>query len=82
MRPPSPLHSQAVHAEHGVLRVKRDRLALNLNNANERRPMIWILFLGTMALSLWAAWRVESPYGCCDQGLIRSGLGRERQDVT
>jgi hypothetical protein len=22
--------------------------------------MIWILFIGTMALSLWAMWRVQS----------------------
>lgn len=37
-------------------------------------PMIWILFLGTMAVSLWATWRVKSVYGRYSQGVVRSGL--------
>ena len=36
--------------------------------------MIWILFIGTMALSLWAAWRVKSVYNRYNQGVVRSGL--------
>jgi len=36
--------------------------------------MIWILFLGTMALSLWAMWRVKSVYRRHSQGVVRSGL--------
>jgi Zn-dependent membrane protease YugP len=36
--------------------------------------MIWILFIGTMALSLWAVWRVKSVYGRYRQGVVRSGL--------
>ncbi|MEI6871656.1 MAG: zinc metallopeptidase [Verrucomicrobiota bacterium] len=36
--------------------------------------MIWILFLGTMALSLWAMWRVKSVYNRYNQGMVRSGL--------
>ena len=36
--------------------------------------MIWILFVGTMALSLWAAWRVKSVYNRYNQGVVRSGL--------
>jgi Zn-dependent membrane protease YugP len=36
--------------------------------------MIWILFIGTMALSLWAMWRVKSVYRRYSQGLVRSGL--------
>lgn len=36
--------------------------------------MIWILFIGTMALSLWAMWRVKSVYGRYNQGVVRSGL--------
>lgn len=36
--------------------------------------MIWILFIGTMALSLWAAWRVKSVYARYNQGVVRSGL--------
>ncbi|NBV86801.1 MAG: zinc metallopeptidase [Verrucomicrobia bacterium] len=40
--------------------------------------MIWILFLGTMALSLWAMWRVKSVYNRYNQGVVSSGLsGRE-----
>ena len=36
--------------------------------------MIWILFIGTMALSLWAMWRVKSVYNHYNQGAVRSGL--------
>lgn len=36
--------------------------------------MIWILFIGTMALSLWAMWRVKSVYHRYNQGVVRSGL--------
>jgi Zn-dependent membrane protease YugP len=36
--------------------------------------MIWILFIGTMALSLWAAWRVKAVYARYNQGVVRSGL--------
>jgi Zn-dependent membrane protease YugP len=36
--------------------------------------MIWILFFSTMALSLWAAWRVKSVYARYNQGMVRSGL--------
>jgi Zn-dependent membrane protease YugP len=36
--------------------------------------MIWILFIGTMALSLWAAWRVKSVYARYNQGVVRSGV--------
>jgi len=36
--------------------------------------MIWILFIGTMALSLWAAARVKSVYHRYNQGVVRSGL--------
>ena len=35
--------------------------------------MIWILFIGTMALSLWAMWRVTSVYNRYNQGEVRSG---------
>jgi len=36
--------------------------------------MIWILFGGTMALSLWAMWRVKSVYNHYNQGVVRSGV--------
>ena len=36
--------------------------------------MIWVLFIGTMALSLWAAWRVKSVYNRYNQGVVRSGV--------
>ena len=36
--------------------------------------MIWILFIGTMTLSLWAMWRVKSVYKRYSQGVVRSGL--------
>lgn len=36
--------------------------------------MIWILFIGTMALSLWAAARVKSVYHRHNQGVVRSGI--------
>ena len=36
--------------------------------------MIWILLVGTMALSLWAMWRVKSVYHRYSQGVVRSGL--------
>lgn len=36
--------------------------------------MIWILFIGTMALSLWAAARVKSVYNRYNQGVVRSGI--------
>jgi Zn-dependent membrane protease YugP len=35
--------------------------------------MIWILFIGTMALSLWAMWRVKSVYNRYNQREVRSG---------
>jgi uncharacterized protein len=36
--------------------------------------MIWILFIGTMALSLWAAARVKATYNRYNQGVVRSGI--------
>lgn len=36
--------------------------------------MILVLFIGTMALSLWAMWRVKSVYKRYNQGVVRSGL--------
>lgn len=36
--------------------------------------MIWILFIGTMALSLWATMRVKSVYNRYNRGVVRSGL--------
>ena len=36
--------------------------------------MIWILFIATMALSLWAAARVKAVYSRYNQGVVRSGL--------
>ena len=36
--------------------------------------MIWILFIGTMALSLWAMWRVKSVDKRYSQGVVRSGV--------
>jgi len=36
--------------------------------------MIWILFLGTMALSLWATMRVKSIYHRYNQSVVRSGI--------
>jgi uncharacterized protein len=36
--------------------------------------VIWILFIGTMALSLWAAARVKSVYHRYNQGVVRSGV--------
>lgn len=36
--------------------------------------MIWILFLGTMALSLWATMRVKSVYNHYNRGVVRSGV--------
>lgn len=36
--------------------------------------MIWVLFIGTMALSLWAAWRVKAVYARYNQGVVSSGL--------
>lgn len=36
--------------------------------------MIWILFIGTMAMSLWAAARVKSVYNRYNQGVVRSGI--------
>lgn len=36
--------------------------------------MIWILFIATMGLSLWASWRVKSVYNRFNQGVVRSGL--------
>ena len=40
--------------------------------------MIWILFIGTMALSLWAAARVKSVYHRYNQHAVRSGYsGRD-----
>jgi Zn-dependent membrane protease YugP len=34
----------------------------------------WILFIATMALSLWAAARVKSTYNRYNQGIVRCGL--------
>ena len=36
--------------------------------------MIWIMFIGTMALSLWAAARVKIVYNRYNQSVVRSGL--------
>ncbi|MCW5552753.1 MAG: zinc metallopeptidase [Verrucomicrobiae bacterium] len=36
--------------------------------------MIWILFIGTLLLSLWAAARVKSVYHRYNQGIVMSGL--------
>jgi len=36
--------------------------------------MIWILFFGTMALSLWATMRVKSVYNHYNRGVVRSGV--------
>lgn len=36
--------------------------------------MIWVLFIGTLALSLWAAARVKSVYHRYNQRRVRSGL--------
>ena len=36
--------------------------------------MIWILFIATMALSLWAAARVKVVYSRHNQLPVRSGL--------
>lgn len=36
--------------------------------------MVWILFIGTFVLSLWAAARVRSVYHRYSQGIVRSGL--------
>ncbi len=36
--------------------------------------MIWMLFIGTLALSLWAMWRVKSVYNRYNQGVVRSGV--------
>ena len=36
--------------------------------------MIWILFIATMALSLWAAARVKTVYNRYNQLPVRSGL--------
>jgi len=45
--------------------------------------MIWILFMATMALSVWAAARVKSVYGRYHQGRVRSGLsGGEAAALT
>jgi len=44
--------------------------------------MIWILFIATMALSLWAAARVKAVYHRYNQGTVRSGLsGGEVADL-
>jgi Zn-dependent membrane protease YugP len=36
--------------------------------------MIWVLFIGTMLLSLWATMRVKSVYHRYNQGVVRSGV--------
>lgn len=36
--------------------------------------MIWLLFFGTMGLSLWATMRVKSVYNRYSQGVVRSGI--------
>jgi Zn-dependent membrane protease YugP len=36
--------------------------------------MIWILFIGTMLLSLWATMRVKSVYNHYNRGVVRSGI--------
>jgi hypothetical protein len=42
---------------------------------------IWILFIATMALSLWASARVRSTYNRYSRGIVRSGLtGAEAAD--
>lgn len=35
--------------------------------------MIWILLLGTMALSMWPRWRVKAIYNRFNQSEVRSG---------
>jgi len=43
--------------------------------------MIWILFIGTLLLSLWAAARVKSVYHRYSQGIVMSGFtGGEAAD--
>lgn len=53
-------------------------MALPSSLSNKQRCkeiiMIWILFLGTMGLSLWAVWRVKSVYNHYNQGEVNSGL--------
>ncbi len=45
---------------------------------NRKTAMIWIVFISTMTLSLWAAWRVKSIYNRYNVGVVRSGMtGRE-----
>lgn len=36
--------------------------------------MIWLLFFGTMGLSLWATMRVKSVYNRYSQGVVSSGI--------
>lgn len=36
--------------------------------------MIWILFIGTMALSLWATMRVKTIYNRYNRGVVASGM--------
>mgnify|MGYP003330223728 CR=1 FL=1 len=36
--------------------------------------MIWVLFIGTMALLLWAAARVNRVYKLYNLGVVRSGI--------
>ena len=45
--------------------------------------MIWLLFLGTMGLSLWATMRVKSVYNRYSQGVVRSGItgGQVAQEI-
>ena len=64
------MHLAAINAGRLLLRVKRRQTAITENE----NAMIWILFIGTMALSLWAAARVKSVYGRYRQLPVRSGL--------
>ena len=64
------MQGASVNAGRPPLRVKPRRTAKPKNE----NVMIWILFIGTMALSLWAAWRVKSVYARYNQGFVRSGF--------
>jgi Zn-dependent membrane protease YugP len=52
-------------------RVKKGSRFLSANR--KEKSMIWILFIGTMGLSLWAMWRVKSVYKRYHVGVVRSG---------
>lgn len=66
------------HQPHASSRRERRRRRASgdarLRGRVQIQTMIWILFIGTMALSLWAAARVKSVYHRYSQGVVRSGL--------